>query len=53
MTRSQIETALKYLSRVPARGHEEERELYNLILSLTKMLETPKRVYTNTGKTAS
>lgn len=51
--KNQIETALKYLLRVPARGHEEEAELFTLIQSLVNDLNSPKYVYTNGGKTAA
>lgn len=53
MSQHQIETALKYLLRVPARGHEEEAELFTLIQSLVNALNTAKSVYTNIGKTAA
>lgn len=53
VTRSQVATALKYLTRVPARGHEEEQELYSLIQALLNTLNGSKSVYTKDGSNAA
>lgn len=53
MTRTEIEAALKYLLRVPARGIDEENELFSLILALSNALNSSEPVYTKSGKAAA